>query len=298
MKIIQTFWTKPYFDNSNTKSHNRFSGGWPDRTYNYMSWALSCLQFRKYYDNVELITDQLGKRLLIDNLKLPYTHVEQSLDCLNNYPTELWAISKIYSYQIQNEPFIHADGDVFIWKEFDNRIIKSELCAQQLITDHRPQIELINTVIKSFSNIPNCIVSENSRGNTLCGSNAGIYGGYNIDFFKEFAKLAFDFVDSNGNGIKTLNTSLLGLVYEEFLFFCLAKQKKIDVEYLLPSIENEFAGNKLVNFEGIFDNTEFIHPLGTFKTYPVVYKNLAETLRLIYPDYYYRIQWLVKKGYI
>jgi len=75
-------------------------GGWSDKKYNYMSWAFSCLQFKKYYSEVELITDKLGKELLIDKLELPYTSVKVELDQLNSYHSDLWALGKIVKYNL------------------------------------------------------------------------------------------------------------------------------------------------------------------------------------------------------
>lgn len=55
---------------------------------------------------------------MIDDLKLPYTKVHVVLDELNDYHKNLWAIGKIRTYQLQEEPFIHIDGDVL----FGNRL--------------------------------------------------------------------------------------------------------------------------------------------------------------------------------
>jgi hypothetical protein len=131
-KIVQTLWTKPVFeDNSNI--HQRFHGGWLNKKYNFMAWTLSCLQSKKFYENVELVTDARGKLLLIDNLELPYTNVRVELDCLNNYPNILWTLPKIYTYSIQDEPFIHIDGDVFIWEKFHEKIESANYVHSKLL---------------------------------------------------------------------------------------------------------------------------------------------------------------------
>ena len=46
-----------------------------------MSWVLSCLSLRNYYDDVELYTDKLGYELLIEKLRLPYTYVHVGMAC-------------------------------------------------------------------------------------------------------------------------------------------------------------------------------------------------------------------------
>ena len=127
MKIVQSLWSKP---NQGLPFSEKNKLGWPDRKYNYFSWALSVLQFKQYYDEVELVTDKEGYQLLIDKLGLPYSRVQVLLDDVNDYPPRLWAIGKIYVYNIQEQPFIHADGDVFIWKKFDERFESAPLVAQ------------------------------------------------------------------------------------------------------------------------------------------------------------------------
>ncbi len=84
MKIIQSYWSLP--SESRDKDVNgRSNGGFLDARFNYMSWALSCLCLKRFYKDVELVTDEKGKKMLIDTLKLPYTKVTVCLDDLNHY---------------------------------------------------------------------------------------------------------------------------------------------------------------------------------------------------------------------
>ncbi len=99
MKIVQTFW-------SGGKDPTEYSYGWLHAEYNLMSWALSCLSLRKYYNQVELYTDQRGYDVLIKKLHLPYTAVHVVYDdnlCLPQH----WAYAKLKTYSMQTEPFLH-----------------------------------------------------------------------------------------------------------------------------------------------------------------------------------------------
>lgn len=119
MKIIQTFWT-----GHSKIGDNPFDlkAGWLSCEYHWMSWALSCLQLKKFYSNIELITDSIGKKILIDTFNLPYSSVSTALEnSLDKYPAELWSLAKIFSYSIQKEQFIHVDGDVFLWQSLDDK---------------------------------------------------------------------------------------------------------------------------------------------------------------------------------
>src|ERR1700749_4013895 len=105
MKIVQSFWSAPYLFSKKESPGSRFNGGWPEKRFNYFSWALSCLQLSKFYTDVELITDSRGKDLLIDKMALPYTTVKVRLDELDRYDPGLWALGKILSYAQNDEPF-------------------------------------------------------------------------------------------------------------------------------------------------------------------------------------------------
>jgi hypothetical protein len=288
-KIVQTLWTKPAFDDDNSGFQQRFNGGWLSRKYNYMAWTLSCLQLRKFYDRVELVTDAKGKQLLIDILKLPYTDVRVELDCLNHYSNSLWTLPKIYTYKIQKEPFIHVDGDVFIWEKFSKDIESAQLCSQQLVIDHKPQYVAMEEIETHFKFIPDCIKKDKAENRILRISNAGLFGGNNLDFFKEFVKISFDFVDKNLALLYKLKSGSFGMIFEEYLFYCLAKEEGIEVTYLLEPLMDDFTGTQLIGFETVPSKTKFIHPVGSFKKYRQICDLLSNTLLVNYPDYYYRI---------
>src|SRR5690349_5092674 len=106
MKIVQAFWSKPATGNSLMD----INAGWLSPEYHWMSWALSCLQAKKFYQHVELVTDERGKEILIHRLGLPYSSINTQLEAaLDTYPPELWSLAKIFSYNLQEEPFIHLD---------------------------------------------------------------------------------------------------------------------------------------------------------------------------------------------
>ena len=111
MKIVQSFWTAG-------KDATNYNFGWLSPLDHYLSWILSCNLLRKQYNHVSLVTDQQGYHILVEELGLPYTEVDTCLDSLVEYKSHLWALAKIKAYSIQREPFIHVDGDVFIWEHY------------------------------------------------------------------------------------------------------------------------------------------------------------------------------------
>ena len=139
MRIVQTFWTG---------NHNplEYGFGWPHSEYNLMSWALSCLSLREHYDEVVLYTDSAGKRILIDELHLPYTDVQVVFDDFPCLPQH-WALAKIKTYSLQTKPFLHVDGAIAsqtsaIGERSDGgenvpHPLPEEVLAKQLIAQNR-----------------------------------------------------------------------------------------------------------------------------------------------------------------
>jgi Txe/YoeB family toxin of Txe-Axe toxin-antitoxin module len=288
MKIIQSFWSC----NKQNLITNNF--GWYASEYHIMSWALSCLQLRKYYNEVVLYADTVSAKLLIDILQLPYTKIECKLDSLNNYHPQLWALPKLYAYSQQDEPFLHVDGDVFIWKPFNQQLLHSDLIAQNMeaaTSYYAAMWQSFEAVLKYY---PPEILEDRKQKNPILAYNAGIMGGSDIDFFKTYTQKAFEFIDKNSFCFDNVNVSNFNIFFEQYLFHCLVKQQSKTVGVLIEDIigDNEYKGYG--DFVEVPHNKQYLHLLGNYKRHPFVCKQMSEKLRNDYPEYYYKIIQLFK----
>jgi len=295
MKIVHSLWTKPMFKKQDRNDFDRFDGGWTDKKYNYMSWALSCLQFGKFYDQIELYTDNYGKEILIDRLQLPYTKVHVVLDKLNHYHPDLWTIGKIYTYSIQNEPFLHVDADAYIWERFCPELENSNLVAQNEEIGFSHYRKSLEEVMGIFNYKPVCICRQNYQTQPS-GVNAGIFGGSDIDFIKDYTKVAFELIDKNIIDLEKVNIGQFTVFCEQHLFYNMAMERKKLIYYLTHGINEDYDG--LAEFSGVSKKTKFIHVVGKFKKYAQTGENIARRLLLDYPEYYFRIDGLLKKQVI
>ncbi|MGB5821926.1 MAG: DUF6734 family protein [Saonia sp.] len=285
MKIVHSFWSKPSL-NRDAKLE-KSNGGWRHPKYYYMSWALSCLSFKKCYGEIELVTDLEGKKMLIDQLELPYTSVKVELDLLNNYPVQLWAIGKLYTYGIQDTPFIHVDNDIYIWKKFGNRIENASLVAQH--TDKEEHYSMALERLKHYNiKIPSLLTEDYQNHKEFNCSNVGIIGGTNYPFFKEYVHKAFQFVDGNLDNITdTLMGSTYALVYEQYLFSAMARKKRIEVQHLFEGKEEDIMD--LTTFMNKYNQSKYVHLLANKKQFFGRCRELEQQLILEYPEYHSRI---------
>jgi uncharacterized protein YkuJ len=291
MRIIQSIWT------GNTPDLLRNPMGWLAPEYNLMSWTLSCLQLREYYTEVALYCDSASAELLIDILQLPYSEVVCELDSLNAYHPELWALSKIKAYSLQDQPFLHVDGDVYIWEKFEERLIQSDLIAQN--KDQIASFEVtMHDLEQALDYFPEEITQERVAKNPIQTYNAGIYGGCDIGFFQEYTRKAFEFVDRNSTNLSKIDVSDFNIIFEQYLFYCLAKDQNKPVTTLLAGIikDDEYKG--FGEFDKVPFQKRYLHLLSDYKKSEYMCNELANRLRHDYPAYYYRIIELFKKNEI
>lgn len=292
MKIVQSLWSKPSMKNANIHITDRNNGGWYNKKCNYISWALSCLQFREFYDSVELVTDKLGYDLLINRLELPYTSVKVVLDDLNTYHPDLWSLGKLYAYSLQDAPFIHADGDIYIWQRFSEQLSQSQLLAQNEEVNFVEYSSVYESITQNFEFIPEVLVESVKLNRGIVGVNAGLLGGSDIEFFQIYTKQAIDFVEKNYDSLKSIDIGLFNIVFEQFLFHAMAEQKNYKIEYLIENMNKSYIG--ICELAGAPNVDKYAHALANYKKVHSVNSLIEYRLQNDYPEYYYRILNLLK----
>jgi hypothetical protein len=299
MRIIQSFWSLPAFNGEETISHASFTGGWLHLRYYLMSWAFSCLQLRKLYDEVELVTDRVGSTLLVEYLELPYTRVTLELENLNEYDPCLWAIGKIYAFGLQQRPFIHVDGDVFIWERFPHRLEQAELVAQNIEHNFPFYRKLLQSLVDADAYIPPVIKNNYIDSNCINAYNAGIIGGRNVAFFSQYVNEALRFVKKTNITGNSFSATLFNTIYEQHLYYCLAEKMDIPVQCYINTIDEaelNFRLKGLSQFREAPASTGYIHLFGEdAKMDPDICEELACKLKQYYPQYYRRVLQVVRQ---
>lgn len=297
MKIIQTYWSLPSQKNEANAVEGRNSGGFVSEKHHAMSWALSCLKFKQFYTDVKLYTDKKGMAWLVDELGLSYTDVECSLDSLNHYNPLLWALPKVHVYGLQNEPFIHVDGDIYIWKAFDDALTKQRLIVQNPEDDAEYLKKILAQVVKVFTNIPdylldgfNYILNFPQVGDILNVSiNAGIFGGNDIEFIKKYSTESIKFVNDNILPLNRIDVGPFNLIFEQLFFKIFAQKNNIPISCLF---EEESRSNIFLSayyFLCVPQKHSFIHLFGPTKRVALQYMQMEARLKQEFPKMHQHI---------
>ncbi|SOD83040.1 DUF6734 family protein [Spirosoma fluviale] len=278
MKGIQSFWLRE-------TEKKYFTCGWLDTKYNLFSWVLSSLQLTQFYNKRELITDSIGAELAIGKLQLPYTHVSTDLETIkqDNY---FWVSNKLYTYSIQNEPFIHLDTDAYLFKQLHSKLLTAPLVAQNFEYDHTYYTQSFQEVIANCTYLPDFIRTDELG--RLTAVNAGLIGGTNVSFFKEFETFTKEFFQKNETGLRKCTYENINIFVEQFLFKKFADYKNIPIDYV-SSIEFGPAPDyQMANFTQLPTNCPYIHVMN-YKRNSTVCEQLAQRLWLESPELYERV---------
>jgi hypothetical protein len=254
-----------------------------------MSWALSCLQLQKIYGKVTLYANSQAAHLLIDVLQLPYSEMYLTHDHLQLIHPDLWALPKLYSYSLQEKPFLHVDGDVFLFNPFNSNLLENELIAQniEIATDYYTSTQ--KELMQYFTFFPSCVKKDFESGIPIYATNAGILGGKNISFIQEYANLAYEYICKNADNLPNVNVNRFNVFFEQHLFYSLSKEKNIPISLLLSEIIQDNGYKHFGDFHDVPFDRSYLHLLGHFKKDEFTCIQMANKLRELYPDYYERI---------
>lgn len=287
MKFIQTLWNETTITN--------IKAGWYSPEYHLMSWALSCLQLRSFYESVELYVDAHNAKLFVDELCLPYTKINIIGDDFRLPEKRLWALPKLYTYSRQTEPFLHVDGDVFIFEAFDEKLLQSALIAQNAEVASAYYTNMQKQLTSNLEYFPDCVRKDFCSHFPITAVNAGILGGNDLAFIKKYCKLAFSYIERNKLVLANINAGIFNVFFEQHLFYSLAAKEDKEICFLIDEIidDNNYVG--FGNFHDVPHKKTYLHLLGGYKRSALVCNQLAFRLREKYPEYYYKIIAYFKK---
>jgi hypothetical protein len=154
-------------------------------------WKLSVALVKKHYDSVHLITDDAGAKYLES---IPFDSVHRELNFVPKFDA-VWSVGKIYAYKYicsLGEPFLHLDGDVFLWEPLPEDLLQSNIfCESEDIFKVGKDSYNYNLIPDTYP-IPK-IWSSNKGINTY---SMGIIGGIDLLNIEKYCNFAIDMINN------------------------------------------------------------------------------------------------------
>jgi hypothetical protein len=262
------------------------NGGWLSTKFHLMGWALSAFSIQKHQSAPHLITNQQGADLLLGQLQLPYTNVSLALQTFQNPYPHCWVLKKLLAYSLQDEPFVHIDGDAFLFEPLPSHLLAAPLVAQNYEYNHPYYLNAFQEV-QAFTYLPTYLKPEpNGR---ISGVNAGIIGGQNTQFFKDLYAQVLEFLAKNQKHLAQVNSEDFNVFLEQYFFKQYATHRQEAVGYLLPDEYGYPCHYQLDRFQDLPKHCPYLH-LMNYKRNPTACEQMAQRLYLESPELHARCE--------
>ena len=291
MRAVWSFWPRPY--------HADCHWLWVSERHHLLAWILSVETARQHYPETILYTDSAGARLLVDALELPFRQVSTTLDALADSDAAWWNLGKLHAYRDQEQPFLHIDSDVFLW-----RPLPRELAAGAVIVQNPEEFAFdgcswyqpgpMATVLRAAGGwLPEEWTWYAARrvGTALC---CGILGGSRVDFLRHYAELAIRVMEhpANRTALSTEEKVEHAVLVEQYLLAaCLAFHAArpaspfngVQPRYLFPTADAS-RDPEAARRAG------YTHLIGAAKADPMLARRLEARVERDYPQQYERVR--------
>lgn len=237
------------------------------------------------------MTDDQGAEFLVELLKLPYAKVSTQLNALQDlapYQPHIWSFGKVYAYTLQQEPFLHLDGDVFLWKPFPDDMLRQPIVVQQLENQNQFHESVFSDVRGSLGEFPP--YEQGAYSSILSQYNMGVFGGSDLAHIHTYAQDSMAFVRNNLIRLSTLqNPNAFSTFFEQHLLTQYLRAQGVSPYCLLPtkpSKEDDFTD--LARFDD-FPATAFVHLMGFYKRQYAYCEFMTQRLSYEFPEQFKRI---------
>ena len=224
--------------------------------------------------------------MLVDKLCLDYDFYNTALHNYTDGNINLWVLKKIYSYSLQKEPFINVDSDAFIFKKLSTKLLSASLIAQNVEFGHHYYIKSLRE-IQTFPYIPEFLM--NSQIENLSAVNAGIIGGNNTSYFKDFLVFVEKFIYNNSTYLNNIDLHSFNIFLEQMMFKQYADHLKIPVDTVLWRQIGPLDDYNVNNYVNLPHNVEYAHVMN-YKSNPSICEQIVQRLWLEAPHLYERVE--------
>lgn len=202
-----------------------------------------------------------------------------------NIPGEWWTMGKIETYGMQTHPFLHIDGDAFLF----DRVQENQVICQGLDFKLNYYQECVSRCKEAGCKFPDYFEDfiQIDDYSEIC-YNTGVFGGSNVKATYDYAQSALKFVKDNNGAWEKLknvkNESSLFAIQE----ICVMVEQLFMTAYM-RSINQKVTCIVPDGANFIKSDYSYIHLAGGFKKQPVFIGLMHEKMRSVFPGEYQRI---------
>lgn len=256
---------------------------------------LSLLKTKEAGFKTELVTDDEGKKFLIDKLNLPFDSVSLELNELKYIDEDHWAIGKLKACSIQTEPFMHQDFDVIWFNKPSKKLLSSEAFFQSVERDAKQfpfYVPYLNHAAEHFKSDSPLFPALNFS--SVDAYNCGVIG-FNLPkekthIIKEWYKIALDYSEYYENHILTFKTdrknysNLSSIIFEQQFIKSISDYYKLNVSLVIENWNDFNKNEKKIGYTHLIGHCKKLKSVEDrivkrlMKDYPVEFLTLYNTI--------------------
>ena len=162
------------------------------------AYVLAIEEARKYYKNVNLITDNSGYNLLVNSLGIEFNSATFELNEISNLSPLHWSIPKILACKVQREEFIYLEGNIYLWNDLPEELKKLDIVFQNAEPEKVFDELYVSHIKQNYSKAP--VKPEIVSSNEISlAYNTSLTLANNLDYIGSWTSEAIDYVMRSEN---------------------------------------------------------------------------------------------------
>lgn len=263
---------------------------------NFNNYLLSALLVKKHGHNIELYCDEKSYNFYS---LIPYDKINVINYNDDNISNNYWVWGKIKPQLLINEPYVHIDGDVFLFKDVidKNKFNNSDLVIQSIENEktvgdgyNRFYLEPDNPFVKYKEH------RIDWDKYSKIAYNCGVIGFNNIDFKNKYCNKVRDLLKSLTNDVNFSYNHTHGCVHilsEQSLLYYMAMEENMKPMILIPHNENK--KNDYVWESKIPKKIGYCHMWSDTKYNPIVKEKIKNKIINLFPEHKYILKEFEKR---
>ena len=193
---------------------------------------------------------------------------------------------------MQQKPFLHVDGDIYLPRPLPKRIEKSRLAAQNREYGTSYYKRMMDRLLACPGiRIPHYL-EKGLREESVSSYNMGFFGGKDLDFIRRYCEEVFKFFEENRMNDPACSYSAINcnVIFEQVFFAVMADNEKRKVATVLQRAMRDegYTGKEFCDVVH-FNRHSFFHLLGGHKLDSGNCRGLEIALIRKYPETYKKI---------
>ena len=236
------------------------SSAWQSKQMMLACAKLSLLSIAKHYGRPTVFTDFAGKSILAELTDC--CDFDTALEgCFSDVPLEFWAYPKLFTYSLQDKPYIHFDLDFIVHQKFDQQLLSCDVAFQNF----EPISETRHTYITDVDNCDLWLpeIFNRYKLDLISPPNVGFLLFNDMAFNKKYCDEAINMVKQNANFdfSKSKDRYRVNCIVEQQLLGLMLRKSGVSYMPFMPPTTSSL-------------NHHFDHYLGGIKNFWATQKNL------------------------